>query len=1459
MEKSSIFIIIFVLFVVLYTQPIANAFDDFGHDSGFSGGDSGNWGGDSGNEGSGTSNSQDSGSQPSSSSSQLSGSDSQSSDKESSCGNQCFVGEYGGKQWTGSDRDDDFELTLASSPGPVSAGSSITTSIKATKVVPTSVYGETVAFSCSGLPSGATCYFSPDSCLPECSTSLRISTSASTPSGSYTITITGNAVKKFDGSRITKSIAYTLKVISAAKECLSYCSNNTFYPNGNYSISSEKCLYSSKVSCSNGCNEKGTECAKSTCPDYCFNGTFYSGGMYAIKVGFCNYLSSKKCEFGCDKENKTCTIKNETKEMCQFDTDGSDYFAKGSVGNFKKGYFISKDSIKQFLGLNFSHEDKCTNGKTLVEYTCPSKECIKQSDLEAYVGLESLSESDYEKIKDAACVLHPYSGGSNMTSTIYECKCGCDDGACLPETDIDKDGTPDCKDADIDGDGMPNKKDNCPTIPNKDQKDINNDTVGNACDCYDVFQSEYEKGVDCGGPCGSCVPCDWCEKSKVSPIRIKGKPNEGYIDIVFIPEQNFTNNMSGFNAEVLDKIRNWYFRLGNLTVKTLPGNYKDMFNFYQYTGGFGAYKGRNCSALMPPNFENISSFYDVAGVLIQESDGFACAFGPPSYFAAKANQGDMVTHETGHALFGLTDEYCGPTIYKKKDPFSNVWYSLSNCQSNASSEGWNNGVCTQIQIPGPSFASPPQCTAFYIGNAVWRYDRDFPQVPLNDLMTCCGSGIPYRFWEADTRRILYTFNAWPSNHTKGILLWLHIKGENITQRSAGITEAHPDMGMQYESYRVDALGSNDRVLASFGLWDPRIILGDPESTFTDDIDFPVRFPFYPGLKKVNIYNSTSQKLMISVDLSKLVDGFCSSNAGSYECSGWKKASDANKTGDEHKNETKKEHNTTKEHQANESKPVITAPDVGTGNTNEQKLGKEKSQKEENNASEKPKTTKEDAVLKAASTHSIKDAKAEVTVEGNKTIYVIKGKKQEKVLGLIDIVVDAETSVDADTGNASAVKTSLFGFNLGIIEPLKKTGCGDTICNNGETEKTCPNDCKNPCGDGVCDKGEDSNKCPQDCKPPGCGDKYCGDGETAKNCPDDCSDINCGNGFCEPKESPTSCKKDCCGSCGDGKCIGYSCGENAQTCAEDCGTPCGNNVCEKGENPENCAPDCKWQACGDSICTAGDGGPEKCPVDCGTACGDGVCDKGEGYIICPVDCGYCGDNVCSLKNENPSACPQDCKAKCGNGKCEPGETTSCLQDCKISKFENEKCGDGRCTIHESKLSCPSDCKNSCGDGICDKKDLKEGCAADCEINCGDGKCSSVETPKACPQDCPPKYDPKKTDMSFKKGKCGNSKCDNAENYDNCPLDCNGPPFCGNGKCEPLESPETCAKDCAPQCGNNVCDKGENPQNCPWDCGYCGDSVCSKKEINACDIDCKPACGNGICESSESAVTCRQDCK
>lgn len=97
-------------------------------------------------------------------------------------------------------------------------------------------------------------------------------------------------------------------------------------------------------------------------------------------------------------------------------------------------------------------------------------------------------------------------------------------------------------------------------------------------------------------------------------------------------------------------------------------------------------------------------------------------------------------------------------------------------------------------------------------------------------------------------------------------------------------------------------------------------------------------------------------------------------------------------------------------------------------------------------------------------------------------------------------------------------------------PPVKPYCGNNICETGENEVNCPQDCKViTCGDGKCESGETTYNCPADCCP-AIAPPYCPNGTLisqgtgANNCP--LPPTCCGNAYCEGKETKDNCPADC---------------------------------------------------------------------------------------------------------------------------------------------------------------------------------------------------------------------------------------------------------------------------------------------------------------------------------------------
>jgi hypothetical protein len=97
----------------------------------------------------------------------------------------------------------DFDIKVNPSSGTVSQSGNISTTVTVTLI---SGSPQTVTLSASGLPSGATATFTPQSGLPTFQSTLTIATSSTTPAGTYNVTIAGT------GGGLTKTATYMLTV-----------------------------------------------------------------------------------------------------------------------------------------------------------------------------------------------------------------------------------------------------------------------------------------------------------------------------------------------------------------------------------------------------------------------------------------------------------------------------------------------------------------------------------------------------------------------------------------------------------------------------------------------------------------------------------------------------------------------------------------------------------------------------------------------------------------------------------------------------------------------------------------------------------------------------------------------------------------------------------------------------------------------------------------------------------------------------------------------------------------------------------------------------------------------------------------------------------------------------------------------------------------------------------------------
>lgn len=222
------------------------------------------------------------------------------------------------------------------------------------------------------------------------------------------------------------------------------------------------------------------------------------------------------------------------------------------------------------------------------------------------------------------------------------------------------------------------------------------------------------------------------------PIRVTGSSNER-LDIVFVPAEDVEPDR--LRRQLSSLINDQYFSYE--AFKGVPGYpYRRVYNFF-YTPEKGNYEHtegeKKCEFTRPKNYSILEQFADAIAIL-HEAELRNCRQG--ILMSSEIIGGKSLFHESGHALFGLLDEYCCDSYYKELDFAPNIWESADACEADASNIGYSTSMCARISSP---FRTIP----------FWRVD---PTIVPGSLMGQSKSLQSSTFLNASMRRILWRYN-----------------------------------------------------------------------------------------------------------------------------------------------------------------------------------------------------------------------------------------------------------------------------------------------------------------------------------------------------------------------------------------------------------------------------------------------------------------------------------------------------------------------------------------------------------------------------------------------------------------------------------------------------------------------------------------------------------------------------
>ncbi len=357
---------------------------------------------------------------------------------------------------------------------------------------------------------------------------------------------------------------------------------------------------------------------------------------------------------------------------------------------------------------------------------------------------------------------------------------------------------------------------------------------------------------------------DLCTDANKAVIPVPGRSigsHSDKFDIVFIPDHDYglPEDIDTWLPTFLDHINDQIDeRIDGATPVT--GNLCK-FNFY-YT----RMQGTASNKTLPANLTLLAPFADAFVLFHNAVFGDSTRMSTPSIYGAEGPVGRSFIHESGHGIFGLADEYdgCG-TYYFQPDPMPNIWATEADGRDDASSEGWD----------------PDEIWKFTECQGDWWKLGTTAYIMFDGDWFANGWGVPA------SRRIQWFLDQFPACEVTEVAevpasekaIWLNLfvsSGEFYLVDESFVVDSPPNYLPGEYDFTAEVFSYGGELLGEYGIKDPRRIIAEWDyegPTWLDDTNFQMVVPYFDSCGRVDLIESTTGTVKISVDISRYATVF----------------------------------------------------------------------------------------------------------------------------------------------------------------------------------------------------------------------------------------------------------------------------------------------------------------------------------------------------------------------------------------------------------------------------------------------------------------------------------------------------------------------------------------------------------------------------------------------------------